>query len=38
MGLDGLLRKLKPGGVFADVKSAYDLAALQAAGVQAWRL
>jgi UDP-N-acetyl-D-galactosamine dehydrogenase len=38
MGLDGLLRKLKPGGVFADVKSTYDLAALQAAGVQAWRL
>jgi UDP-N-acetyl-D-glucosamine/UDP-N-acetyl-D-galactosamine dehydrogenase len=38
MGLDGLLRKLKTGGVFVDVKSAYDLAALQAAGVQAWRL
>jgi len=38
MGLEGLLRKLKPGGVFADVKSAYDLTALQAAGVQAWRL
>ena len=38
MGVEGLLRKLKPGGVFADVKSAYDLVALQAAGVQAWRL
>jgi len=38
MGLDGLLRKLAPGGVFADVKSAYDATALQAAGVRLWRL
>ena len=38
MGVAGLLRKLAPGGVFADVKSAYDLAALQAAGVTPWRL
>ena len=32
MGVEGLLRKLVPGGVFADVKSAYDPEALQAAG------
>jgi UDP-N-acetyl-D-galactosamine dehydrogenase len=38
MGVAGLVRKLAPGGVFADVKSAYDLAALQAAGVRPWRL
>jgi UDP-N-acetyl-D-galactosamine dehydrogenase len=38
MGIDGLLRKLVPGGVFVDVKSAYDPVALQAAGVCAWRL
>ena len=38
MGIDGLLRKLVPGGVFVDVKSAYDPAALQAAGAGAWRL
>ena len=38
MGIDGLLRKLVPGGVFADVKSAYDPAALQAAGARPWRL
>jgi len=38
MGADGLLRKLVPGGVFVDVKSAYDPAALQAAGVRSWRL
>ena len=38
MGIDGLLRKLVPGGVFVDVKSAYDPAALQAAGACAWRL
>jgi UDP-N-acetyl-D-galactosamine dehydrogenase len=38
MGVEGLLSKLTPGGVFADVKSTYDLAALQAAGVRPWRL
>jgi len=38
MGVDGLLRKLVPGGVFADVKSAYDPAMLQAAGARPWRL
>ena len=38
MGTERLLRKLVPGGVFADVKSNYDPAALQAAGVRPWRL
>ena len=38
MGIDGLVRKLVPGGVFVDVKSAYDPVALQAAGARAWRL
>jgi UDP-N-acetyl-D-galactosamine dehydrogenase len=38
MGVEGLLRKLAPGGVFVDVKSAYDPVALKTAGVQAWRL
>jgi UDP-N-acetyl-D-galactosamine dehydrogenase len=38
MGVDGLLRKLVPGGVFVDVKSAYDPVALQSAGVRSWRL
>ncbi|HPO20989.1 MAG TPA: nucleotide sugar dehydrogenase, partial [Rubrivivax sp.] len=38
MGVAGVLRKLRPGGVFADVKSAYDPAALRSAGVNAWRL
>jgi UDP-N-acetyl-D-glucosamine/UDP-N-acetyl-D-galactosamine dehydrogenase len=38
MGVQGIVRKLLPGGVFADVKSAYDLAQLGAAGARAWRL
>ncbi|HRH88135.1 MAG TPA: nucleotide sugar dehydrogenase [Rubrivivax sp.] len=38
MGAAGLARKLVPGGVFVDVKSAYDKSALKAAGVHAWRL
>ena len=38
LGLERLLRKLVPGGVFTDVKSGYDPAALQAAGVRPWRL
>jgi len=33
-----LLVKLKPGGVFVDVKSAYDVAAIEAAGYKLWRL
>ena len=33
-----LFAKLRTGGVFADVKSAYDQAALAAAGVRVWRL
>ncbi|ATE59091.1 nucleotide sugar dehydrogenase [Thauera sinica] len=33
-----LLEKLAPGGVFSDVKSAYDKAALKAAGARVWRL
>ncbi|MCB1914691.1 MAG: nucleotide sugar dehydrogenase [Rhodocyclaceae bacterium] len=38
MGLDALLAKLRPGGVFADVKSAFDRGALEAAGAVVWRL
>ncbi|MCP5235153.1 MAG: nucleotide sugar dehydrogenase [Zoogloeaceae bacterium] len=38
MGLDALLAKLRPGGIFADVKSAYDRNALEAAGAVVWRL
>jgi len=38
MGVGGLAAKLQPGGVFADVKSAYDPAAVQAAGACGWRL
>ncbi|QDF98592.1 GDP-mannose dehydrogenase [Azoarcus sp. DD4] len=38
MPLAELLGKLRPGGVFSDVKSSYDPAALVAAGVTAWRL
>ena len=33
-----LLAKLKPGGVFVDVKSAYDRVAIGAAGYKLWRL
>lgn len=33
-----LLAKLKPGGVFMDIKSAYDPVAIKAAGVLLWRL
>ncbi len=33
-----LLAKLKPGGLFVDVKSAYDPAAIEAAGYKLWRL
>jgi UDP-N-acetyl-D-galactosamine dehydrogenase len=38
MGVEGLTGKLLPGGVFSDVKSAYDPAALRAADAQPWRL
>lgn len=34
----GMLAKLKPGGVFVDVKSAYDPVAIEAAGYNLWRL
>jgi UDP-N-acetyl-D-glucosamine/UDP-N-acetyl-D-galactosamine dehydrogenase len=35
---DALAAKLVPGGVYVDVKSQTDLAALRARGVQVWRL
>ena len=38
MPLTGLLAKLKPGGLFVDVKSAHDPAAIKAGGYQLWRL
>ena len=38
MGLATLLGKLLPGGVFADVKSAYDPARIREAGHTLWRL
>ncbi|TVT47852.1 MAG: nucleotide sugar dehydrogenase [Denitromonas halophila] len=38
LGEAGLLARLKSGGVFADVKSSYDAAALSAAGARVWRL
>jgi len=36
--LTDVLSKLKPGGVFADVKSAFDASAIRAAGFHLWRL
>ena len=38
MPLGDILGKLKPGGAFTDVKSAYDPAAIHAAGATLWRL
>jgi len=38
MPIPYLLEKLSPGGVFSDVKSAYDQAALAAEGAVVWRL
>jgi UDP-N-acetyl-D-galactosamine dehydrogenase len=38
MPLTDLLAMLKPGGLFVDVKSAYDPAAINAAGYSLWRL
>jgi len=36
--LEGLLAKLKPAGVFVDIKSAYSQVAIEAAGFTLWRL
>jgi UDP-N-acetyl-D-glucosamine/UDP-N-acetyl-D-galactosamine dehydrogenase len=38
MSLTELTSKLRKGGVFTDVKSAYDQAAIKAAGFKLWRL
>jgi UDP-N-acetyl-D-glucosamine/UDP-N-acetyl-D-galactosamine dehydrogenase len=38
MPLADILKKLKPGGVFVDVKSAYDPVSIQALGYKLWRL
>jgi len=38
LGLKRLVEKLLPGGVFADVKSAFAVSELLAAGVRPWRL
>ncbi|MDP1906505.1 MAG: UDP binding domain-containing protein, partial [Pseudomonadota bacterium] len=38
MPLADITAKLKKGGVFTDVKSAYDQAAVKAAGFKLWRL
>lgn len=38
MGLDTILSKLQPGGIFADVKCAYDPATITASGARLWRL
>jgi UDP-N-acetyl-D-galactosamine dehydrogenase len=38
MGVAGLAGKLADGGVFVDVKSSYEPAALAAAGIRSWRL
>ena len=38
MGLESILTKLQPGGIFADVKCAYDPAAITASGARLWRL
>jgi UDP-N-acetyl-D-galactosamine dehydrogenase len=38
LSVQGLALKLKPQGVWVDVKAAYDLQALQAAGFTVWRL
>jgi UDP-N-acetyl-D-galactosamine dehydrogenase len=38
MTLDDLLVKLKPGGVFVDVKSAYPQALINQKGLHVWRL
>ena len=38
MPLGDILGKLKKGGVFTDVKSAYDPAAIRASGATLWRM
>jgi len=38
MPLPDLLLRLKPGGIFVDVKSSYDWHAIDAAGFRTWRL
>ena len=38
LGVGQLCEKLVPNGVFTDVKSCYDPAALEAAGAKVWRL
>ena len=38
MGVAKFAERLVPGGVFADVKSCYDPAAIAAAGLRLWRL
>jgi UDP-N-acetyl-D-galactosamine dehydrogenase len=38
MGLDAILAKLRPSGVFADVKCAFDADAVIASGHRLWRL
>ncbi len=38
MPLNDLLTKLQPGGIFVDVKSAYDSATISASGYKLWRL
>lgn len=38
MGVARICEKLVPGGVFTDVKSFYDQAAIEAAGARVWRL
>ncbi len=38
MGVARICEKLVPGGVFTDVKSAYDQVAIEATGARVWRL
>src|SRR5262245_16277471 len=38
MPLDQIVAKVAPGGCFMDVKARFDMAALKAAGLSAWRL
>ena len=38
LAAEDLCRKMVKGGVFVDVKSAYDAQALKGAGVRVWRL
>ena len=36
--LDDILNRLKPNGVFVDVKSAYKVKDIQSRGITVWRL